>query len=302
MIEVSATVSAILSVRDVINADVRTLHEVLCPESDYAQVLASRARAKRVLLAKLTKAISALTASAVPALPIVLHTRYRRAMDESLGIARSQLPVLDELDYAINEMREDRFRQLQIKLTQTQIEESRKAMRQADKVARLTVLAFIYIPTSCVCGIFGMNIIETPNGFPLWVFGVTLAVVLVTTLWIAFASRLYMFFVQLQYYWLKNFVYTRMDEESSFYPFLKVLVEIPRLTHKAYHRSRGDLRRYIEERRHLEGNDRAFKQWVLHRILPLSMQNDYAPISVPVSWPFAHAMQSVIDLMSRWWR
>ena len=35
MVEISATVNAILSVRDVINADVRTLHEVLSPESDF---------------------------------------------------------------------------------------------------------------------------------------------------------------------------------------------------------------------------------------------------------------------------
>jgi hypothetical protein len=33
-----------------------------------------------------------------------------------------------------------------------------------------------------------MNIVETPDGFPLWVFGVTLAVVLTTTLFLAFAS------------------------------------------------------------------------------------------------------------------
>ena len=46
----------------------------------------------------------------------------------------------------------------QKKLTLLQIEESRKAIQQAETVRRLTILAFIFIPLSTVCGFFGMNI------------------------------------------------------------------------------------------------------------------------------------------------
>jgi hypothetical protein len=85
------------------------------------------------------------------------------------------------------------FRDLQIKLAQTQLEESRKAIKQADTVARLTILAFIFIPVGAVCGFFGMNIVEVAagGGFPWWVFGTTIGVVLAMTLFLAFADSLY---------------------------------------------------------------------------------------------------------------
>ena len=85
------------------------------------------------------------------------------------------------------------FRDLQITLAKTQLEESRKAIKQADTVARLTMLTFVFIPISAVCGFFGMNIIEVADdgGFSFWVFGTTVGTVLAMTLLLAFADSIY---------------------------------------------------------------------------------------------------------------
>ena len=47
---------------------------------------------------------------------------------------------------------------LQTLLANTQLEESRKAIQQGETVKRLTILAFIYVPVSCVSSVFGMNV------------------------------------------------------------------------------------------------------------------------------------------------
>lgn len=97
---------------------------------------------------------------------------------------------------------------------------------------------------------------ETPDGFPLWVFGFTLSIVLITTLDIAFASSLYMLSIQLRFYWLKSFVYKRMEtrrmkDESSFQIALRIFVMFPAFIHKAYSMVRDYLRAKVEESRHL---------------------------------------------------
>ena len=56
---------------------------------------------------------------------------------------------------------------------------------------RLTILAFIFILTACVCGIFGMNIAGSDGNtipFPLWQFSLTLGLVLPFTVMLAFTS------------------------------------------------------------------------------------------------------------------
>ena len=98
--------------------------------------------------------------------------------------------VLSELADALAAHRETIYRTLQIELLQAQITESRRAISQQDTVARLTTLAFIFIPTTCVTGIFSMQIVECPTGSRLWVFGTTLAIVLSMSLLIAFSSIL----------------------------------------------------------------------------------------------------------------
>jgi len=52
--------------------------------------------------------------------------------------------------------------------------ESRQAMSQGQRVAKLTMLAFLYIPLSFTCGLFGMNVTEIASGhLSVWVWVVT---------------------------------------------------------------------------------------------------------------------------------
>lgn len=93
---------------------------------------------------------------------------------------RSLQWVVNDIDYIIrsNESR------LQIDLVNTQIEESRKAMQQAEVVKRLTALAFIFIPIGTVCSAFGMNVQELSHNLPsIWVFAsVAIAVALISVI------------------------------------------------------------------------------------------------------------------------
>jgi hypothetical protein len=106
------------------------------------------------------------------------------------------------------------FRDLQITLAKTQLEESRKAIKQADTVARLTILAFIFIPISAVCGFFGMNIIEVAGdgGFSFWIFGTTLGTVLAMTLLLAFADSIYAIW---------NYYASRIDKKMYVFSLIK---------------------------------------------------------------------------------
>ena len=77
-----------------------------------------------------------------------------------------------------------RIRQ-QNRLAETQLEESRKAIQQADTIKRLTILAFIYIPIQTSAALFGMNIreIAQSSGMPsAWMFTVTTTILLGATL------------------------------------------------------------------------------------------------------------------------
>ncbi|OJD15803.1 hypothetical protein AJ78_03983 [Emergomyces pasteurianus Ep9510] len=67
-------------------------------------------------------------------------------------------------------------------LTKLQIQESRKSIEQAETVKRLTVLAFLYIPLSCVCAAFGMNIREMEPHPSIWVFAAVAVCVTIVTL------------------------------------------------------------------------------------------------------------------------
>ncbi|KAL8905172.1 MAG: hypothetical protein Q9207_002799 [Kuettlingeria erythrocarpa] len=72
---------------------------------------------------------------------------------------------------------------LQIDLMNTQIEESRKAIQQAEVVKRLTALAFVFIPISTVCSAFGMNIEQLSHNLPsVWVFATVALAITVSTL------------------------------------------------------------------------------------------------------------------------
>lgn len=64
------------------------------------------------------------------------------------------------------------------------LDESRKAMSQAKRVARLTFIAFIFVPLSFTTSLFGMNVSQLGTGdtsITVWVT-VSLSVLFVTTL------------------------------------------------------------------------------------------------------------------------
>lgn len=64
------------------------------------------------------------------------------------------------------------------------IDESQRAISQAEGVANLTALAFVFVPLSFTTSIFGMNFSEISDGSPLsiWVWGVTALVSLILSL------------------------------------------------------------------------------------------------------------------------
>ena len=82
----------------------------------------------------------------------------------------------------------------QFRLGQTQLEESRKAIQQADTIKRLTILAFIYIPIQTASAIFGMNVKELNMNPPIWVFVVVASILLMVTLSAAGWHHLLSFF------------------------------------------------------------------------------------------------------------
>jgi CorA-like Mg2+ transporter protein len=87
----------------------------------------------------------------------------------------------------------DQQRQLmhnQIELSKVQIAESRKAIQQTATMRKLTILAFVFIPTSTICGFFGMNVKEFDDHPRLWVFFITLILVVTLVLIIATADGL----------------------------------------------------------------------------------------------------------------
>ncbi len=91
----------------------------------------------------------------------------------------------------LDHIEEDQQRQLmqnQIELSQVQIAESRKAIEQTETVRKLTILAFVFIPTSTICSFFGMNIRELDNHPRIWIFFATLTVVIGFVLVIAAAD------------------------------------------------------------------------------------------------------------------
>lgn len=90
----------------------------------------------------------------------------------------------------------------QVRLQETQLEESRKAIQQADTIKRLTALAFVYIPIQTAASIFGMNVREFQPNPSIWQWILTTILLLIATvtaaawhdLWPVF-YRFYMNFI-----------------------------------------------------------------------------------------------------------
>ena len=76
------------------------------------------------------------------------------------------------------------------------IDESQKAIAQAEGVAKLTTLAFFFVPLSFTTGVFGMNFQELGDGnnLRMWVWGVTAVASLLLTYvglkWFSFRDSL----------------------------------------------------------------------------------------------------------------
>lgn len=100
---------------------------------------------------------------------------------------------------------------LQIELTRLQIRESRQAMDQANTVAKLTVLAFIFIPVSSISGVFGMNVPEIMHNARLWMFGVISGAVVAATLVLAFLGTIISYFRC----WLESRDFSRLRAKNT---------------------------------------------------------------------------------------
>jgi hypothetical protein len=138
----------------------------------------------------------------------------KQELDRIKAITTKTETQLRQTEKVLTVRIDQRFRDLQITLAKTQLEESRKAIKQADTVARLTILAFIFIPISAVCGFFGMNIIEVAGdgGFSFWIFGTTLGTVLAMTLLLAFVDSIYAIW---------NYYASRIDKKMFVFSFMQ---------------------------------------------------------------------------------
>ena len=93
----------------------------------------------------------------------------------SIELHQRALDQVGELDRFLMET-------FQLLMSSISVRDSQLSIEQSQRAARLTQLAFIYAPLSFVAGIFGMNVREiNATGLSIWVFFVTLAIVVVLT-------------------------------------------------------------------------------------------------------------------------
>lgn len=114
-------------------------------------------------------------------------------LDDSLEYATDQQAMIRDLQrkveatlmYEKSRMKQvllninDHQSEVQMDLMVLQLEENRHAIQQAMSVARLTRLAFFFVPLSTICSAFGMNLREMDNHPTIWWF---IAIALVCTL------------------------------------------------------------------------------------------------------------------------
>lgn len=93
----------------------------------------------------------------------------------------------------------------QNRLAETQLEESRKAIQQADTIKRLTILAFIYIPIQTTASIFGMNLRELNPNPSIWVFALVATLLLLLTLSAAGWKHVWTYLSRIRYRLLGSF-------------------------------------------------------------------------------------------------
>lgn len=113
-------------------------------------------------------------------------------LDEFLVMKqRHTTSLLEQLKLMLNRTKDlDNFLidSFQILTRSVSVYESDQSSRQNELSISITVLAFIYVPLILVTGIFGMNIVQAPNGFVRWSPLVALLVVVRFTAMITMAA------------------------------------------------------------------------------------------------------------------
>ncbi|PLN85304.1 hypothetical protein BDW42DRAFT_2187 [Aspergillus taichungensis] len=130
------------------------------------------------------------------------HTWHVLGLDKPPPLELSAKIMSLEMDYRQLLTEVDDLQQLiqqsfSMLMSGVSFEESRSSARtavlaykQSISMTRLTTLAFIYVPMSFVCGIFGMNLQELNNsGHPVWVFFAVLVGVMAMSSILAFSLK-----------------------------------------------------------------------------------------------------------------
>jgi Mg2+ and Co2+ transporter CorA len=153
-----------------------------------------RTNTKLLTLREVLSELATGTAETSKYAPSQVHTFYGSIYDR-------ELHVLDELDFhspiarlAILSQQADELQRflmdsfqllmssISVKETQNAADQAKMSMEQAVRTAKLTQLAFVYIPLTFVTGVFGMNVRELSDPVPaLWVCAVTLVVIAAAT-------------------------------------------------------------------------------------------------------------------------
>jgi Mg2+ and Co2+ transporter CorA len=93
--------------------------------------------------------------------------------------AESNLHDMEHLEHQAKVLLKRCKSGMSVLMNYVMLAESRQAMSQSRKVARLTLLAFLYIPLSFTCSLFGMNVKELAlNKLSVWVWVITAVPVL----------------------------------------------------------------------------------------------------------------------------
>jgi Mg2+ and Co2+ transporter CorA len=114
--------------------------------------------------------------------------QHSRAMEAAEELLRD----IEHLEERTTELLERCKIGMSVLMTYVMLAESRQAISQGERVAKLTLLAYGYIPLSFTCSFFGMNVTEIVSGrLSIWVWVVTtipLFVLTVSFLYIDFTK------------------------------------------------------------------------------------------------------------------
>jgi Mg2+ and Co2+ transporter CorA len=105
----------------------------------------------------------------------IQHSRATEAAEELLR-------DMEHLEERTRELLERCKTGMSVLMNYVMLAESRQAISQGQRVAKLTLLAFLYIPLSFTCSLFGMNVTQINSSLlSIWVWVVTTIPVFVLT-------------------------------------------------------------------------------------------------------------------------